>query len=149
MDSAMDQQKIRPEPGETFNHEFSFSQADVERFAEVTGDVNPVHLDPDYAATTPFRKPILHGFLSASVFSKIFGTVFPGPGTIYMSQEMTFKRPMYPGERYVATFTILEADPTKGTLAIEGRIADEKGKVCLEGVGRMLNKQVFTVAGTQ
>ncbi|MFO7257209.1 MAG: MaoC family dehydratase [Bacteroidota bacterium] len=82
------------------------SARQMSRFAEVTGDVNPVHLDPAYAATTPFRKPILHGFLSASVFSKVFGTIFPGHGTIYVSQEMSFKRPMYPGERYTATFTI-------------------------------------------
>jgi acyl dehydratase len=108
--------------------------------------VNPVHLDPAYAASTPFRKPILHGFLSASVFSKVFGTIFPGPGTIYMSQEMTFKRPMYPGERYVASFTILETDAAKGTLVIEGRVTDEKGKVCLEGVGRMMNKALFQSA---
>lgn len=140
---AMDQQQIRPEPGETFTHGFTFSQADVERFAEVTGDVNPVHLDPAYAASTAFKKPVLHGFLSGSVFSKVFGTVFPGPGTIYVSQEMSFKRPMYPGERYLATFTIREADAAKGLLVIEGRIADEKGKVCLEGVGRLMNKSVF------
>lgn len=143
-DSAMDQKRIRPEVGETFTQGYSFSQADVERFAEVTGDVNPVHLDPAYAATTPFKLPILHGFLSGSVFSKVFGTVFPGPGTIYLSQEMTFRRPMYPGESYIATFTIREADAAKGTLVIEGRIADERGKVCLEGVGRLMNKGVFS-----
>ncbi|HEX7014863.1 MAG TPA: MaoC family dehydratase [Cyclobacteriaceae bacterium] len=140
----MDHQQIRPEVGETFTNEFTFSQADVERFAEVTGDVNPVHLDADFAATTPFKRPVLHGFLSGSVFSKVFGTVFPGPGTVYMSQDMTFRRPMYPGERYVAIFTIRETDPPKGILVIEGRIADEKGKVCLEGVGRLMNKAVFS-----
>lgn len=140
----MDHQQIRPEVGETFTNEFTFSQADVERFAEVTGDVNPVHLDADFAATTPFKRPVLHGFLSGSVFSKVFGTEFPGPGTVYMSQDMTFRRPMYPGERYVATFTIRETDPPKGILVIEGRIADEKGKVCLEGVGRLMNKAVFS-----
>ncbi|HEY8513218.1 MAG TPA: MaoC family dehydratase [Cyclobacteriaceae bacterium] len=144
-EGTMDQPRIRAQEGETFTHSFSFSQADIERFAEVTGDVNPVHLDPAYAATTPFRKPILHGFLSASVFSKVFGTIFPGHGTIYVSQEMSFKRPMYPGERYTATFTIRETDAAKGTLVIEGRITDEKGKVCLEGVGKMINKAVFTV----
>lgn len=141
---GMDQQKIRPEAGATFTHKFSFSQADVERFAEVTGDVNPVHLDPAYAATTPFRKPILHGFLSGSVFSKVFGTMFPGPGTILVSHEMTFRRPMYPGEPYEATFTIREADPAKGTLVIGGSVTDEKGKVYIEAVGRMINKGVFS-----
>jgi acyl dehydratase len=139
----MDQQHIRPETGTTFTHAFTFSQADVERFAEVTGDMNPVHLDPAYATSTPFRKPILHGFLSGSVFSKVFGTMFPGAGTILVSQEMKYRRPMYPGERYLATFTILETDAAKGSLVIEGRITDERGKLCLEGVAKMLNKGVF------
>lgn len=139
----MDKRHIRHEAGETFTHQFTFSQADVERFAEVTGDVNPVHLDPAYAATTSFRRPILHGFLSGSVFSKVFGTVFTGPGSIYLSQEMTFRRPMYPGEQYLATFTIRETDAAKGTLVIQARVTDEKDKVCLEGVGKLMNKEVF------
>lgn len=115
----------------------------MERFAEVTGDVNPVHLDEAFAAASPFRRPILHGFLSGSVFSKVFGTIFPGAGSIYLAQELNFKRPMYPGQGYVATFTILETDPARGTLVIKGTIADENGKVCLEGVGRLMNKGVF------
>lgn len=134
---------IRPVAGESFGHTFSFTQADVERFAEVTGDVNPVHLDEAFAAASPFRRPILHGFLSGSVFSKVFGTIFPGAGSIYLAQELTFKRPMYPGQGYVATFTILETDPDKGVLVIKGVIVDENSKVCLEGVGRLMNKGVF------
>lgn len=130
--------------GESFGHPFSFTAEDVARFAEITGDVNPVHLDEAFAATTPFRRPILHGFLSGSVFSKVFGTIFPGAGSIYLSQELTFKRPMYPGQHYEARFTIVETDPARGTLVIEGTIADENGKVCLEGVGRLMNKAVFT-----
>lgn len=135
---------IRPVVGERFGHTFTFSQEDVKRFAEVTGDVNPVHLDESFAAATPFRRPILHGFLSGSVFSKVFGTVFPGPGSIYLSQEMVFKRPMYPDQKYTASFTIREAEPSKGILVIEGEIADENGKVCLVGMGKLMNKGVFT-----
>lgn len=135
---------IRPVVGERFGHTFTFSQEDVKRFAEVTGDVNPVHLDESFAAATPFRRPILHGFLSGSVFSKVFGTVFPGPGSIYLSQEMVFKRPMYPDKKYTASFTIREAEASKGILVIQGEIADENGKVCLVGMGKLMNKGVFT-----
>lgn len=135
---------IRPVVGECFGHSFSFTQGDVERFADITGDVNPVHLDAAFAAATPFRRPILHGFLSGSVFSKVFGTIFPGAGSIYLSQELTFKRPMYPDQKYVATFTILETDATKGILVIEGNINDENGKLCLAGVGKLINRGVFT-----
>lgn len=137
---------IRPIVGESFGHSFSFTQADVERFADITGDVNPVHLDAAFAAATPFRRPILHGFLSGSVFSKVFGTIFPGPGSIYLSQELTFKRPMYPDQKYVVTFTILETDAPKGILVIEGEIADENGKACLVGVGKLMNRGVFRKA---
>lgn len=136
--------KIKPIAGEQFQHSFRFTQADVKKFAEVTGDVNPVHLDEQYAATTPFKKPILHGFLSGSVFSKVFGTIFPGEGSIYLSQNMTFKRPMYVEQEYVAAFTITEADSSKGTLTIGGKITDSNGKICLEGEGKLMNKGVFS-----
>lgn len=134
---------IRPQAGEQFDHVFQFSQQEVIRFSEVTGDVNPVHLDSNYAAQTPFKRPILHGFLSGSVFSKVFGTIFPGEGTIYLSQQLNFKRPMYPDQPYTADFTILETDAAKGLLAITCKISDENGKVCLEGEARLINKGVF------
>lgn len=134
--------KIRPVEGEVFTHVFSFSQDDVEAFAKITGDVNPVHLDAAYAAETPFRRTILHGFLSGSVFSKVFGTIFPGPGSIYVSQSMNFKRPMFPGEEYVATFTVVELDREKSTVTIKCSIANEK-KVCLEGEAKLLNRKIF------
>lgn len=130
--------------GEKFEHTFSFSQQDVIAFANVTGDNNPVHLDVAYAESTAFKRPIMHGFLSGSVFSKVFGTIFPGKGSIYLSQQMTFKRPMYVDQEYKATFEIMEADAEKGTLTIQGRIIDSNGKICLEGEGRLLNKSVFT-----
>ena len=78
--------KSKPAVGLSYEHEFSFSQDSVKRFAEVTGDNNPIHLDSVYAATTPFKKPIMHGFLSGSIFSKVFGTIYPGEGTIYLKQ---------------------------------------------------------------
>lgn len=134
---------IKPVVGEQFEHTFRFTQDDVVKFAAVTGDVNPVHLDEQYAAATPFRKPILHGFLSGSVFSKVFGTIFPGEGSIYLSQQMFFKRPMYADQEYHATFTIIETDAGKGTLTIAGKILDTNGKVCLEGEGKLMNKGVF------
>jgi len=135
--------KIKPSVGEQFEHNFRFTQADVIKFSEVTGDVNPVHLDETYAASTPFKKPIIHGFLSGSVFSKVFGTIFPGDGSIYLSQQMVFKRPMYVDQDYVASFTITETDESKGSMTIVGKINDANAKVCLEGEGKLMNKGVF------
>lgn len=133
-----------PVPGYQFTHTFKFEQRDVEKFAAVTGDDNPIHLDADYAAQTPFGKPIMHGFLSGSIFSKVFGTIYPGEGTIYLEQQMIFKRPMFVATDYTAKFEVLEVDATKGTLTIHCSITGPDGKVCLEGNARLMNKPVFS-----
>ena len=86
--------------GDKYRHEVTYTQEGVIAFAEITGDKNPIHLDPEFAAKTPFGRPIVHGFLSASVFSKVFGMLFPGQGTIYLSQEMSFRAPVFAGEKY-------------------------------------------------
>lgn len=69
-------------------------ERDIEAFAAVSGDDNPVHLDAAFAATTPFKERIAHGMLSASYISAIIGTRLPGPGSIYISQTLAFKRPV-------------------------------------------------------
>src|ERR1700741_2404433 len=104
---------------EVFTHEFQFSQEEVNRFAEVTGDRNPVHLDPAYAATTIFKRPIMHGMLGASLFSKVFGTLFPGEGTIYLKQSLTFMKPMFVDTPYEAVFTVKELIKEKNRAIIE------------------------------
>jgi acyl dehydratase len=79
--------------GQTYTHQFSFTQAQVQAFAEVSGDNNPLHLDAEFAATTPFKKPIMHGFLGGSIFSMILGTKFPGEGSVYLKQSMELLKP--------------------------------------------------------
>jgi acyl dehydratase len=130
--------------GEKLEHTFSFSQQDVIDFARVTGDNNPVHIDESYAQTTIFKRPIMHGFLSGSVFSKVYGTLFPGQGSIYLSQQLNFKRPMFIDMEYKAIFEITDADPAKGTMIIQAKIFDSNGKVCLDGESKLLNKSVFS-----
>src|SRR6478752_7093968 len=100
-----DQIVVKVENGAVYTHGFSFSQEEVNRFAEVTGDCNPIHLDESYAASTAFKRPIMHGFLGGSIFSKVFGTLFPGEGTIYLKQSMSFVKPMYTDTAYEAVFT--------------------------------------------
>jgi acyl dehydratase len=132
-----------PVVGYRFEHRFEFSQSQVQRFAEVTGDNNPVHLDEKYAAGTPFKRPIMHGFLSGSVFSKVFGTIYPGEGTIYLEQQMIFKRPMFAGQSYVARFSITAVNPEKGTIHVDCSVEDSDNRVCLQGLARLLNNSVF------
>jgi acyl dehydratase len=125
---------------ETYSHNFKFSQDEVNRFAEVTGDKNPVHLDAAYAAKTMFKRPIMHGMLSASLFSKVFGTLFPGEGTIYLKQSLSFLKPMYVDTDYEAVFTVKELMADKNRAVIETLIKDKNtGLVCTSGEATVMN----------
>ena len=124
---------------QTYTHEFQFSQEEVERFAEVTGDKNPVHTDAAYAATTMFKRPIMHGMLGAALFSKVFGTLFPGEGTIYLKQSLNFLKPMYAGTTYDAVFTVKEVLKDKNRAIVETVIRDKEGKVCTSGEATVMN----------
>ena len=130
------------EVNQTYTHDFSFTQADVEAFARVSGDTNPLHLDAEFAAKTIFRKPIIHGFLGGSVFSKILGTQFPGEGSIYLKQSMEFLQPMFVDVAYQALFTVLEILP-KSSARIETKIIDkETQKVVTIGEATVMNRQL-------
>ena len=96
------------EINEVFEYSFSFSQENVNDFAKLIGDNNPIHIDKKQARKSIFKKRIMHGFLSASVFSKVFGTIWPGNGAIYLSQNLNFIKPMYASEIYLAKFEVLE-----------------------------------------
>lgn len=122
-----------------FNHTFSFTQKQVEAFAEITGDKNPVHLDEAYASKTIFGKRIIHGFLGASVFSKVFGTLFPGEGTIYLSQTMAFHRPMFTDMPYTAVFSIESINTEKKRAVVNTLIQDEAGKKVVTGQAVIMN----------
>jgi acyl dehydratase len=126
--------------GDTYSHEFQFSQEEVNQFAQVTGDKNPVHTDAAYAATTMFKKPIMHGMLSASLFSKVFGTLFPGEGTIYLKQSLSFLRPMYVDTAYEAHFTVKEVIAEKNRAVVETVIKDKAtGTLCTSGEATVMN----------
>lgn len=128
------------ENGQTYTHEFSFTQDEVNRFAEVTGDKNPVHIDAAYAAKTMFKRPIMHGMLGASLFSKVFGVLFPGEGTIYLKQSLSFLRPMYVDTKYEAVFTVKEVIKDKNRAVIETLIKDkDTGNVCTSGEATVMN----------
>lgn len=130
-------------PGDTYEHRFRFSQDQVVHFADVTGDHNAVHLDADYASQTRFGRPIIHGFLAGSVFSKVFGTLFPGEGTIYLRQEMDFRRPMFVEEDYVARFEVREVKPDKHIGVIDCTIQNAADKTCLSGTAVLLHAERF------
>ena len=129
--------------GDTFEHHFSFSQQDVVLFAKVTGDNNPVHLDDEYAAKTLFKRPIIHGMLGGSVFSKVFGTMFPGEGTIYLNQNLQFLRPMLVSTNYTAQFEILDIDREKHRATVSTIVINEEGKKVIDGSAILMHSEKF------
>lgn len=122
-----------------FEHSFSFTQDDVVAFAKVTGDNNPVHLDESYAASTMFKRPIMHGMLGATVFSKVFGTMFPGEGTIYLSQSLTFLKPMYVNDKYKAVFSVKELFLEKNRALFTTQIFNTNEKLVMSGEALVMN----------
>lgn len=138
----MEQKTLIMEQGQIYTETFSYTQQDVELFAQISGDHNPLHLDEEYAAKTMFGKPIIHGVLSASIFSKILGMQFPGEGTIYLKQEMNFKRPMFVNVEYEAVLTVKEVNRDRHCAVIETKIMEKgSGKVNLIGDATIMNKE--------
>ncbi|GAA4413398.1 MaoC family dehydratase [Nibrella viscosa] len=125
-----------------YRHAFRFSQADVENFARVTGDNNPLHLDADFAAQTPFKRPIIHGMLGASIFTKVLGTEFPGYGSVYLGQTLEFLRPMFVDTDYEAVFTVKSVNPEKHIAEVSTDIRDaQTGKVTTRGLATLMHRE--------
>ncbi len=88
----------------------TITDADVCLFAGISGDTNPVHINDDYAKTTPFEKRIVHGMFSAALISTVAGTKLPGPGAIYIDQQIKFRAPVFIGDTAKASITVEEID---------------------------------------
>ena len=94
--------------GTTDEFSKTISEADIQTFADVSGDKNPVHLNPEYAKATVFKGCIAHGILIASFVSTVIGTRMPGPGCIYVAQNLKFKAPVRAGDTVKAVCTVTE-----------------------------------------
>ncbi|MCS4505581.1 (R)-specific enoyl-CoA hydratase [wastewater metagenome] len=97
------------------------TEADIGLFAGVTGDFNPLHVDAEYAGETPFGGRIAHGMLTAGLVSAVLGTRLPGPGSIYVSQSMRFRAPVYPGDTVTAEVEVLSIERDRGFVTLETR----------------------------
>jgi 3-hydroxybutyryl-CoA dehydratase len=106
---------------------------DVRRFAEITGDFNPVHVDEEFARNSLFGGRIAHGFLTGALISTVFGTILPGPNTIYLSQELNFKAPVKIGDTITAVCEVLEKKDAKKILKFKTQVKNQAGKVVLDG----------------
>lgn len=111
------------------------TERDIALFGEATGDMNPVHFDEAYAATTPFKTRIAHGMLTAGYFSAVLGTELPGAGSVYVSQTLAFKAPVRIGDAVTATCTVTAKDRRRVTLACVAKVGDT---VVAEGEAMLL-----------
>ncbi len=114
------------------------TDAHIRSFADVSGDYNPVHLDEDFARETPFGDRISHGILTASYISAVFGMHLPGPGAIYVTQTLNFKRPVWIGDVVRTTVTVAEMFPAKRRVRFECVCRNGDDKVVLEGEAMMM-----------
>ena len=105
--------------GMTSSYEKTITANDIEAFAAVTGDTNPVHLDADYAATRPFKARIAHGMMSAGLISTVLGTQMPGPGCIYLDQQIKFKAPVFINDTLVAIATVEDINQRRGRVSLK------------------------------
>ncbi len=106
---------------------------DVETFAKVSGDTNPVHLDANYAAASRFGSRIAHGMLAVSYISAVLGTRFPGPGTIYLSQNVSFLKPVFIGDTITATVSVSKYRAEKGILTLITECFNQAGDKVVDG----------------
>ena len=110
-----------------------FTQQEVMDFAQLSYDTNPIHTDADYAKTTQFGQLIVPGFLTGSMFSAIIGTKFPGFGSIYLNQNMSFRKPVFPNQPVTAVVRVKELFPDKHRALLETNCYDEKHVLLIEG----------------
>jgi 3-hydroxybutyryl-CoA dehydratase len=110
----------------------TITEADIVLFAAVSGDNNAVHINEEFAQSTAFKGRIAHGMLSASVISAAIAGRLPGPGTIYLGQNLRFKAPVRPGDTVHATVTVTELIADKRRVKLE-TVCTVRGKVVIEG----------------
>ena len=119
--------------GDGYQFERFISADDVKQFAEVVGDLNPIHLDAEFAERSFFKKRIVHGAFLVGLISKVLGMDFPGQGTVYISQNSTFKRPAYVDTTVTVDVKVTQVLTEERHLVLDTNVLNAEGKVCLNG----------------
>lgn len=126
--------------GEKKSYERIITQEEVNQFAKLTGDFNKAHVDATYCATTVFKKPIVHGMLVGSLFSKVFGLEFPGD-MIYCSQSLKFLKPVYPDTKLNVVITVKEIIYEKNRVIFTTEIWNENNECALTGEAMLMPRK--------
>jgi phosphate butyryltransferase len=123
--------------GESASLSHRVTQRDIDLFATVTGDVNPAHVDPVYASGDMFHHIIIHGMWGAGLISAVLGTRLPGPGTIYLGQELRFRRPVAIGDTITATLTVREKRAERGDVTLDCVCTNQAAQIVISGTAEV------------
>ncbi|MBC7075093.1 MAG: MaoC family dehydratase [Syntrophomonadaceae bacterium] len=123
--------------------EFSktITEADIYMFAGVTGDMNPVHINREFAKGTIFSQRIAHGILSVGLISNVLGTQLPGPGAVYVRQECNFLKPVYIGDTITAVVEVIRKEEQKNRVWLRTYCTNQKGQIVVEGEALMMPRK--------
>ncbi len=124
--------------GDTAEITRTIAQSDIEAFAEVTGDRNPVHLDDEFAKTTRFGRRIAHGMLTASLISSVLANHLPGEGSVYLGQTLQFVAPVFPGDEVTARVTVVEVRENRPIVKLETVCVNQRGETVIRGEATVL-----------
>lgn len=125
-------------PGEEATLTKTISDEDIAAFARISGDANPIHLDDAYARSTRFKGRIAHGILAAGLISAVLGTKLPGPGAIYLSQDLKFTAPVRPGDTLTATARVETWDDVKGRVTLATNVRNQEQITVLTGTAKLV-----------
>ena len=121
------------QPGNKASRTTTITDEMIRSFATLTGDTNPVHLDDAYAASTRFGRRIAHGMIAAGLISAALANDLPGPGTVYLSQTLQFKAPVFPGDTITTTVEVKSIRPDKPIATLVTFCKNQNDQVVLEG----------------
>jgi acyl dehydratase len=125
------------QPGETASLTRTLSREDIELFAVMSGDVNPAHVDMEYARSDRFHHIVAHGMWGASLISTLLGTRLPGPGTIYLEQTLGFRHPVTIGDTITVTVTVTSKEPHH-RVTLDCRCVNQYGETVIDGTAKVL-----------
>jgi acyl dehydratase len=118
----------------------TIEQEDIDAFARVTGDHNPVHVDEEFAKTTRFGKRIAHGMLTASLISAVLANELPGEGSVYLGQTLQFVAPVFPGDEITARVVVKEIREDKPIVKLETVCVNQRDEVVIRGEATVLSR---------
>jgi 3-hydroxybutyryl-CoA dehydratase len=124
--------------GDFCDRKHTVSEDDLLLFARASGDLNPLHLDEEYAATTPFKQRIAHGMFTGGLISAALAMDLPGPGTIYLSQDLQFKRPVCIGDQLSVVLTAIEKHSEKPIVTLSCEVTNQDGKAVVIGTAKVM-----------